>query len=285
MLLNFYSNFIFSVFYILGGVNQEIVYISNKGGSFDIYKNTMNGSNEIRLTSEKGWEWYPQFSNLENSIIYNSQDTAGNFELKIMNVDGKGSKTFNTAIPGFDICPSNSWVAYTRKSGDASNILITNLKSMGDSVKITDNEYYNGRPKWSVDGHKVAYISDRTGNNEIFIYDRLKNETKQLTSNDLREKYISWSPDGKYLATTMQKADEPNDIFIIKIDDGSTIHLTKTKINESEIAWSPDGRYIAYHAKVDGKDDIFILSLESKEITKITKSDGYHGEPAWVTSD
>ncbi len=57
--------------------------------------------------------------------------------------------------------------------------------------------------------------------------------------------------------------------------------LTDTPINESEIAWSPGGNFMAYHAKVNDRNDIFVINLATKEVSKVTTAEAYHGEPTW----
>ncbi len=261
---------------------ESISYISSRGSGFDIYRNNLEGSAEVKMTKDLGWEWGPQFVRPLKMLIYNSQDTSGVFQQKAMELNGENLpfKTFD--LPGFNISPDGQWIAYSRKVGESNQIIIAPYSNIQDSIQITSGNYYFGRQKWSNDGNKIAYISDQTGSNEIYIYNLESKQTQQITNNDKREKYMSWSPDGKQLATTMDMGEEENDIFLINLADLQITQLTDSPINESEIAWSLKGGYVAYHAKVDEKDDIFILSIENKEITKITNGEGYHGEPAWI---
>lgn len=261
---------------------QKLVYISNKANGFDVFKNDISGQQEQNLTNLEGWEWYPQFVKDKGLIIFNRQDTAGNFTLKAMNLDGEEQEFETNQLPGFEISPNGEWVAYTRKQNESTQIIVAPLFSPEDSIQITANDFYNGRPNWSWDSSKLAYISDRTGSNEIYLYDLDQKTTKRLTDNEVREKYLSWSPDGLFLATSMAKDTLPNDLFLIALSTGEVTQLTNTPINESEISWSPKGDFMAYHAQVDGKDDIYILNLNSKNIKKITDGQAYYGEPRWI---
>ncbi len=81
----------------------------------------------------------------------------------------------------------------------------------------------------------------------------------------------------------MQTDSTENDIYRINTESKEVSQITVTpNVNQSEIAWSPDGIYIAYHAKIDTYDDIFLLNLASKEVTKVTNGEGYHGEPIFA---
>lgn len=261
---------------------QKLVYISNKADGFDIFKNDLSGQEEVNLTNLPGWEWYPQFIKEKGLILFNRQDTSGNFSVKAMDLLGN-QRSFDTQnFPGFDISPNGQWVAYTRKVGESTQIHIAPLQSVQDSIQITNNDFYNGRPIWSNDSQKIAYISDRSGSNEIYIYDLKQRSSHQLTDNEVREKYLSWSPDDTQIVTSMARDTLPNDLFIIDIATKGISRLTDTPINESEISWSPQGDYIAYHAQVEGKDDIFIIDITTKEIKKITDGLAYYGEPKWI---
>jgi len=155
------------------------------------------------------------------------------------------------------------------------------MENPSDSMPITEMKGYNGRPKWSPDGNQILFIGDQSGSNELYLYDLPSVKTRRITENALREKYTSWSKDGKSIVTTMAEEEMPNDIYRIDLATLEVTQLTQTSINESEISMDPQGRYVSYHAQLDGRDDIFLLALETKDVLHIT-SKGYHGETVWM---
>ena len=259
-----------------------MVYLSSRGDGFDLYKKVVGDTFDVKITNNPGWDWNPQPTS-GGGIVLNSTDTSGGFSIRKVDLEGTELSFDTQGISDLAIAPNGNDIVYQRKNGDYSNLFYSVLSAIQDSIQITNENSYNGRAKWSLQSDKIAYISDRTGTNEIFIYDLQTQSTSQLTSNNLREKYISWGPDGKSIVATMQSDSTENDIYKIDIETSEATQLTSTPdINESEIAWSPDGNYIAYHAKVNATDDIFLLHLVSKEILQVTHGEGYHGEPVFV---
>ena len=125
---------------------------------------------------------------------------------------------------------------------------------------------------WSPDGKKIAYLSDKSGEYEIYIIDPMgKTEAIRLTSH--KEGYrhtLRWSPDSKkiafadqtlrcyYLDIQTQKITEVDKAYYENVDVSQDIKPIY------DFAWSPDSRYLAY-SKMN-KDlvyQIYIYSLET----------------------
>ena len=67
-------------------------------------------------------------------------------------------------------------------------------------VRLTDNGHGDVQPAWSPDGQKIAFVSDRTGDAEIFVMNADGTDVVQLTNNPAADVEPSWSPDGKSIA-------------------------------------------------------------------------------------
>lgn len=263
-------------------VEEALVYIASRGDGFNLYKWNLATSTETQLTNAPGWEWAPQFMADKQIILHNSQDTSGNFSVKSISTEGQQASFPIPDVPDLAISPNGQWITFIRKKGEAQDIKLAPISNLSDSLTITPDSAYHGRVKWSFDSERLAFISDQSGANEVYMYDLATAKTTRLTSNTQREKYLSWSPDGKKLACTMRTDSTENEIVLIDITTKGQTQLTQTSWNESEIAWSPSGRYLAYHAQVEEEDNIFLIELATDQIIQLTKNNGYHGEPAWI---
>src|SRR5437773_5158319 len=108
-----------------------------------------------------------------------------------------------------------------------------------------------GATAWSSDGKTVAFISNISGRNNIWIVPAEGGWPMQLTVSDQRQTAPAWSPDGKWIAYQSDyDGDEQWDIFLVSPKTGQVVNITKTRdIAEENPAWSPDGRYLAYMVK------------------------------------
>ncbi len=144
------------------------------------------------------------------------------------------------------------------------------------------------RPTWSPDGKSIAFISNMSGRNNIWLVSAEGGWPQQLTVNDQRQTAPAWSPDGKWIAYQSDfDGDELWDIFIVSPKTGKVVNLTSTReIAEMNPTWSPDGRYLAYEVKPKTSAafeiDVYdMLMREVKHITTDTPQDLSNSDPIW----
>jgi len=145
-----------------------------------------------------------------------------------------------------------------------------------------------GRPTWSRDGQSVAFISNMSGRNNLWLVPAEGGWPVQLTVSDQRQASPAWSPDGKWIAYQSDyDGDEQWDIFLVSPKIGQVVNLTSTReIAETDPTWSPDGRYLAYLVKpktsASHEIDVYDLVMrEVKHLTTGTPQDKGNSNPIW----
>lgn len=145
-----------------------------------------------------------------------------------------------------------------------------------------------GRPTWSPDGKSIAFISNMSGRNNIWVVPADGGFPTQLTVSDQRQSAVTWSPDGKWIAYQSDyDGDEQWDIFLVSPKTGKVVNLTQTReIAEMNPTWSPDGRYLAYEVKpktsAEVEIDVYDMILrELKHLTTNTPQDKINSNPIW----
>ncbi|HUA15034.1 MAG TPA: S9 family peptidase [Verrucomicrobiae bacterium] len=145
-----------------------------------------------------------------------------------------------------------------------------------------------GRATWSPDGKSVAFISNMSGRNNLWVVPAEGGWPVQLTISDQRQTAPAWSPDGKWIAYQSDyDGDEQWDIFLVSPKTGKVVNLTQTReIAEMSPRWSPDGRYLAYEVKPKTSAayeiDVYdMIMREVKHVTTNTPQDKGNYGPIW----
>jgi dipeptidyl aminopeptidase/acylaminoacyl peptidase len=143
-----------------------------------------------------------------------------------------------------------------------------------------------GDTTWSPDGRTIAFISNMSGRNNVWLLPADGGWPTQLTVSDQRQSSPAWSPDGKWIAYQSDyDGDEQWDIFLVSPKTGQIVNLTNTReIAEQSPVWSPDGRYLAYlvKPKTSSTHEIDVYDTLMREVKHLTtgtpKDRGNYGQ-------
>ncbi len=128
-------------------------------------------------------------------------------------------------------------------------------------------------------GSKIAFVSNGTGNKEIYISAFDGYNPGRLTTNNAITLFPAWSSDGKWLAFTSYKAGNP-DLFIRNLAVAQESKVSKQGINITP-AWVPGKFELAATLSFSGDQEIYLLTGSGKIIKRLTKSRGIDVTPTW----
>jgi len=126
----------------------------------------------------------------------------------------------------------------------------------GDAQPLTHGMAFDRQPRFSPDGAKVLFVSDRSGADNLWTVELATGDSAQLTKGK-GHVYLSpeWSPDGQYIVASRANARlGPAQLWIGHVDGGSgkLIVNTPDDVKTLGAAFTPDGRYIWYARRSGG---------------------------------
>ena len=157
------------------------------------------GAAPRQLVSGAGLAW-PTFSPDGGRVAYAERDEAGVWQILIAPTDGSGAAERHASGWGPAWGPSGllAWTGCEPENGEACGIFIDNPDDDVPGSRVSGSANDVGL-SWSPGGNQVAYMSDHTGNWEIYIYD-LGGGFQVLTDNPASDGLPAWSPDGSAIA-------------------------------------------------------------------------------------
>lgn len=126
---------------------------------------------------------------------------------------------------------------------------------------------------------RIAFISARDGNKEIFISEFDGHNPLQFTTHNDITLFPAWSSDAKWMAYTSYANGKP-DLYIRNIKEKSGAVVTKKGIQITP-AWVPGKFELAATLSFSGDQEIYLLTGRGKVIKRLTRSRGIDVEPTW----
>ncbi len=135
-------------------------------------------------------------------------------------------------------------------------------------------------PAWSPDGTKIAYISDATGEEELYWMPQGGGEPVQLTERGQAMRYHPvWSPDSERIAFS----DKEGRVFVVTVADRSVVEVADEKFGQvNDYVWSPRSGHLAMSLQDEGGfSSIWIWSAADGELRRVTGPYFNEFSPAW----
>ncbi len=145
---------------------------------------------------------------------------------------------------------------------------------------ITGNQSINLSPRWSPDGHLLAYTSYRTGNPDLYILNFDSGRRDVVSSQRGLNATPAWSPDGQWLVLSMNVGSGTN-LFLIPKSGGNPKPLTFGSAINVSPSFSPNGRQIVFNSDRGGSPQIYVMDVDGTNLRRLTFQGNYNSSPRW----
>jgi TolB protein len=276
----------------------QIVFSSDMTGDFEIYMMNLPDEGEIaedatRLTKTDGTDTFPRWSPDGTMIAYQN----GDFDIVIMDAQGDVVETFVSSETG-ELAPTwnplGTALAFISTDGRRTVIGIQMLWFRDDIElpEVTPTRFYMAidevrkhLPDWHPSAPVIALEANWDGNPDVFMYDTLLEQYRNLTNTPYDEMAPSWSPDGEQIAFGAAPDGRHMDIWVITRESEAASQLTDFRGLATSPQWSPDGDYIVFEGRSiigNGDDwDLFVMNSDGTDVRQITNFDSHETFPDW----
>ncbi len=127
---------------------------------------------------------------------------------------------------------------------------------------------------------KIAFKSDRDGNEEIYVMNADGSNQTRLTVNNAYDGEPVWSPDNTKIAFRSDR-DGNQEIYVMNADGSNQTNISNNSADDTYPAWSPDGTRIAFRSYRDGNWEIYVMNANGSKQTNLSRNSANDAYPAW----
>ena len=197
---------------------------------------------------------------------------------------------FSTVIVG-QIAALNGKIVFETNRDGNDEIYVMDANG-GNLRNLTQHPARDFRPDWSPDGEQIAFISNRSkneeilvGDDDIYVMDASGGNLRNLTNHDAGDWSPDWSPDGKQIVF-LSNRDGGINAYVMDADGQNVRRLTDYP-PDGEFAdmpdWSPDGKQIAFEWMQAGGSGIYVMNLNGRDVHPVSPPQRglYKGHADW----
>ena len=275
-----YKNFTQDVYPMWGGDGQ-IYFSSERSGHFNIWRIAPTGGQPQQVTThtDDGVQ-FPSMSPDGSTIAYEND-----FEIWTLKV-GSRTPTRVTIDLAFD--PNTNLISFLpaqnrmdgfaiAADGDYAAVdfhgeifIIPTDPDVGEKRQVTSSSWRQRGGVFSPNGRWMAYRSDESREEEIWLYDRESGAKKKLTTHESLGKSIDgWSPDSTRFAWTAA-----NRLFVTTAESGQTTELGYNIAGGYAVTgWSGDGKWLVFTKRdADQNSEVFLFEVDTRRELNVTQS-------------
>jgi tricorn protease len=271
-------------------IGDTIFFNSDRDGHFNLYAYSIPSGRTTQVTSNPPWDVRWPSSDNEGQIVYEL-----NGELQVLDARTKKSTPISINVPdegnsrrpsrvaagnlieSVNLSPKGERALFAAR-GDIFSAPI----EKGPTRNLTDSSGAHDKwPSWSPDGSQIAFISDKSGEEELYLISQDGSKpAEQITNGGSAMRYQpEWAPDGKRIAFS----DKDGKLYVLTLADRKIVEVTDSPRGQiRDYIWSPRGNFLAFTMANDNQfASVFIWSAADGQLRRVTDTNFNSYNPAW----
>ena len=271
-------------------IGNTIYFSSDRSGTLNLYGFDLRAQVTTQLTNSHTWDVRWPSDDGENQIIYEL-----NGELEVYEIDQQRSRKLSVVVPNDGVAMRPSRVSATNLIEDfelspkgeralfvARGDIFTAPIENGPTRNLTRSSGAHDKwARWSPDGSRIAFVSDATGEEEIYVVPQDgAGAPTQLTEGGQAMRYAPvWSSDGESLAFS----NKDGELYVLDIESKTLTDVAdEARGQVRDYTWSPNGGYLAFSlTEPNDFSSIFIWRAADKTLHRVTGEYFHEWNPAW----
>ena len=260
-------------------IGDTIYYNTDKDGKFNLWAYDPGSKKTTQITKNRDWDIRWPSTDDQSRIVYEREG-----ELEIFDVGSKKSTRLSITVPDdginkrprqasvanrvswFNLSPKGERAVFSAR-GDIFTVPI----EKGGARNLTRSSGANDRfPTWSPDGRWIAYMSDQSGEDEVWIAAQdAATAPQQLTTGGSAQRYPpQWSADSKKIVF----GDKNGRVYVLNVATKQMQQIADAPNGQiTDYEFSPKGNYISYSmGGRNGVQSIYIWSAEENKSYRVT---------------
>ncbi len=271
-------------------IGGAVYFTSDRDGTFNLYAYDVASRQIRQVTTSTTWDVRWPSADATGRIVY---EMAG--ELHVLDAASGASQKVAITVPNdglakrpsrvsaagqihsFSLSPKGERVVFSAR-GDVFTAPI----EKGPTRNLTNTSAAHAKfGRWSPDGSRIAYLSDATGEEELYIVAQDgATPPEPLTTGGRAQRYApAWSPDGSRIAFS----DKDGRVFVVTVADRKMVEIVKAPRGQvQDYTWSPRGHHLAFSLTHENDASaIHIWSARDNQVRRVTDPTFNAQNPAW----
>lgn len=172
------------------------------------------------------------------------------------------------------VAPRGDLLVYVRPFRDTDIFRVPGPRGSGAVTRLISSTREESAPQYSPDGRQIAFASDRTGAEEIWVAEGDGQNARQLTSfGGPSVGSPRWSPDGNWIAFDSTAGGRAA-IYVVAASGGPARKITSADVSSVRPSWSRDGRWIYFGSNQGGDWQIWKTRPQGGTPVQVTRKGG-----------